>query len=271
MSTVKLSNIITDGDDTKGALNEFMDVISTYLKAEYKADRINQNDYAQVYLGSLDSTLDKALQFALSKDKISAELELLAVQKDIALIEKAKLEQEKDLVAQQLLKLKEETALVKEQTKQVIAKTSDESKLVTAQIKKIDQDVLVGKEQVLKLKQEVVASKETVKQTIAQVAVLGAQETKLAKENLLIVQKTATEKAQISPTGVSTDSVIGKQKALYAAQITGYSNDAKQKAAKIAVDSWSVAKSTSGDSVTVPTSLADDAINSLMAKMVAGL
>lgn len=63
-------------------------------------------------------------------------------------------------------------------------------------------------------------------------------------ENSLLSQKVLTEKAQVTALGVDTDSVVGRQKALFLAQSDGYKRDAEQKAAKLLVDTWSVRKTT---------------------------
>lgn len=70
-----------------------------------------------------------------------------------------------------------------------------------------------------------------------------SQFNKLAAEKTLLENKTATELAQTASNTVS-DSVIGKQKELYAAQIAGFEKDAKVKAAKVATDMWTIARST---------------------------
>ena len=116
MSAINITTLITDAKEENGVMNEMMELVQTYLAAEYRANRIDSNDYAQVYLSSLNGVMDKALQFALNKDKMSAELEILKIQKDIALIEKSKLEQEKLLIAAQVSKVTAETLLIEENT-----------------------------------------------------------------------------------------------------------------------------------------------------------
>ena len=43
--------------------------------------------------------------------------------------------------------------------------------------------------------------------------------------------------------------MVGKQKALYTAQTTGFTRDAEQKAAKLMVDSWNVRRTTDDGTV----------------------
>jgi len=92
-------------------------------------------------------------------------------------------------------------------------------------------------------------------------------ELKTAQEKALLLQKTATEKAQIDGSATGDNSVIGKQKALYAAQTSGFKRDAEQKASKILVDSYSVNK-TVEPGTTLPTALAGIKISEMVTIMV---
>ena len=73
---------------------------------------------------------------------------------------------------------------------------------------------------------------------------ITAQRLKTDQETSLLLQKVATEKAQISSLGVDADSVVGRQKALFVAQTKGFARDAEQKAAKIMVDTWNTRRMT---------------------------
>ena len=84
----------------------------------------------------------------------------------------------------------------------------------------------------------------------AEFDLLKASILKSAEELLLLTQKTATEKAQITALGVDPDSVVGRQKSLYQAQTKGFESDAIQKAAKVYSDVWNVQRTT--DSTVVP-------------------
>ncbi len=85
-----------------------------------------------------------------------------------------------------------------------------------------------------------------------------AQTRKSEQEILLLAQKVATERAQITALGVDEDSVIGKQKALYGAQTDGFKRDAEQKAAKMMIDSWSVRRTTDEATVADGTNMLND-------------
>lgn len=82
---------------------------------------------------------------------------------------------------------------------------------------------------------------------------------KANQETALLTQKVATERAQITNLGVDEDSVLGKQKALYAAQTAGFTRDAEQKAAKVMIDTWNVRRTTDEATVADGTNMLNDA------------
>jgi hypothetical protein len=90
----------------------------------------------------------------------------------------------------------------------------------------------------------------------AEFDLLSEQRLKTAEEKLLITWKTTTEKAQTTNAGVSPDSVIGRQKALYQKQADGFDRDAEQKLLKILVDTWNVRRTSDDGTVA-------DAVNNL--------
>lgn len=104
----------------------------------------------------------------------------------------------------------------------------------------------------------------------AEFDLLQAQTLKSAEELNLLTQKTATEKAQTQSVGVDADSVIGKQKALYAAQTTGFTRDAEQKAAKILADAFAVQRTTD-EALAAPSGLDAGAISAVLGKLRAGI
>lgn len=95
---------------------------------------------------------------------------------------------------------------------------------------------------------------------------------KTIEETGLLQSKNNTEKAQILAVGVDDNSVIGKQKALYAAQTSGFTRDAEQKVAKVMVDSWNVRRTTDEATVADGTNqLNDAAVGRAVSKLLAGV
>jgi hypothetical protein len=137
--------------------------------------------------------------------------------------------------------------------------------------------------QTLKVEAEILLIGQQTANAVVEGTVLTAQKCKLdaefdllksnvlksAQETMLLLWKTNTEKAQTTALGVDDNSVVGKQKALYAAQTTGFTRDAEQKAAKVMVDSWSVRRTTDEATVANGTNKLDDssvgrAVNKLL-------
>ena len=93
----------------------------------------------------------------------------------------------------------------------------------------------------------------------AEYDVLVNTNTKTTQEIALLAQKTATERAQILSLGVDDNSVVGKQKLLYAAQTAGFTRDAEQKAADIMVKTWNTRRMTDEATSANSTNKLDDA------------
>lgn len=106
----------------------------------------------------------------------------------------------------------------------------------------------------------------------AEFDVLVGTVTKTTAETGLLNQKKITEQAQVSGTSVDTNSVIGRQKALYEAQTAGFSRTAEQAAAKLLVDSWSVRRTTDTGTVADGTNMLNDsAVGRAINKVLAGV
>ena len=222
---------ITQGSVTgTGIFDKLMATVAAQLQAEFKADRITQTDYGQVYVSALNNTLGQAIQFLLTKDQAVIQAATLAAQYEKIALEKLQLEYQNE----KLVVEKEVLLLQKDQ--------------LTAQIAQIQQQTLLVQSQILTD----------------------------AGQRALIEQKTVTEVAQTQDTPTSNISagysgVVGKQNALYAAQTTGFTRDAEQKAAKLALDILATQLSTD-DSMTVEnTNMHPAAIGALVQKLATGI
>ena len=110
-----LSNATTAINGT-GNFDKLVQVVTLHLEAQFTAGRITGTDYATVYLGALQSTLDQAVSFTLSMNKANEEATLLEKQQtkvdsDVTLTGKQGL-----LVDAQELQADAQTALVDKQT-----------------------------------------------------------------------------------------------------------------------------------------------------------
>ena len=202
-----------------GVFDVLMRANKAHLEAEYAKGRIKGPEYATVYLGSLESVMNTALQFLLQKDQAELQAQLIAKQIE-------KLDKEIDLVVQQT-----ENAAI-------------EAEVLHAQKCKLQ----------------------------AEFDVLVQGRLKTSAEVALLSQKVQTEKAQTVGAGVDADSVIGRQKALYQAQATGFERDAEQKVAKLMIDSWNVRRTTDEGTVADGTNmLYDPAVGRAVNKLLSGV
>ena len=222
---------ITQGSVTgTGIFDKLMATVAAQLQAEFKADRITQTDYGQVYVSALNNTLGQAIQFLLTKDQATLQAATLAAQYEKIALEKLQLEYQNE----KLLIEKEVLLLQKDQ--------------LTAQIAQIQQQTLLVQSQILTD----------------------------AGQRALIEQKTVTEVAQTQDNPTSNVSagysgVVGKQNALYAAQTTGFTRDAEQKAAKLALDILATQLSTDDSMTVANTNMHPAAIGALVQKLATGI
>ena len=101
-----------------------------------------------------------------------------------------------------------------------------------------------------------------------QITLINSQtQTDQAQRNL-INQKTVTEAAQ---TQDGYAGIVGQQKALYAAQTTGFTRDAEQKAAKLALDILATQLSTDDSMTVANTNMHPAAIGAMVKKLCDGI
>jgi len=245
-----------------GAFDVLAIAVKQHVAGEYTAGRITGDEYAQVYLGALQSTLDRALEFLLQRDKINLELELLEIQKATQLIEQQRAENERDLVAAQILKINAEINLI---DAEVIKSEADKIR-IDAQTGLLEQQTANGV-----IEGKVLAAQEC--KLKAEFDLILKQIIKVVAESGLLEQKKVTELAQTNGAGVDENSVIGKQINLYGAQTDGFKRDAEQKAASILTRSWEVQRTTdeTGVQATESNGLYDPNVGRVIAKLLSGV
>ena len=247
MADITIADLTEAKLSGSGVYDVLMRATKAHLEAEYTSNRISGKDYATVYLGSMESVLQGALQFLLQREKIALEATLLEKQIELAEVEVKKAEAELAILQLNQTKIPAEIALLNAQTGHTKQQTENA---------KIEYTVLQGQ----KCKLD------------AEYDLLLSQVRKTATEVALLTQKVATEKAQTLSTGVDDDSVVGRQKGLYLAQTNGYARDAEQKAAKIMADTWVVRRTTNDTEVASSDNmLYDPAIGRVVNKLLSGV
>ncbi len=264
MSDIEITDV-TDGAEVKlnlAAFDHLMTSVETRLDDQFNKNRINGPQYAEVYLGSVQTVMAQAIQFVLQEQVAQQQAELLEQQILTEVQNTAKAAAEVSLIGQQELvavqqaaKLVADIALVEAETTLTAQKELSEvetTALITANAIKVasETDLLDQKELT------------EVQSTL-----------KVAAETGLLDQKTDTEKAQILDTvnAAAVLGVIGKQKDLYTAQKDGFARDAEQKVLKILIDTWNVQRTTLPENVDPFTGITDSDLTTLTAIAVAGI
>ena len=289
MTPLTINDLTQTTLEGTGVFDVLMRANKAHLEAEFKKDRIKGPEYSTVYLQSLQTVMQTALQFLLQKDRnlleaqlleqqiLIAQQEVLKAQAEVALVNAqiAKMEREDALVAQQILNLQAEILNIPKQGALLDSQKAvqDQQKLNLISEK---ERITAQTEQIVQQTSNAVIEAEVLRgqkcKLDAEFDVLLQSKLKTAAEVTLLGQKTQTEKAQTVAMGVDADSVIGRQKALYAAQATGFERDAEQKVAKLMIDSWNVRRTTDEGTVADGTNmLYDSAVGRAVNKLLAGV
>jgi len=261
LAEIKLSDFTDTTLDGEGVFDTMMRANKAHLVEEYNQTRIKGTEYATVYLGSLQTIADRALDFLLRKDETYLRNQSLQIELERAAIERDKAQDERALIQAQTAKVNAEIELTQEE----VAKVRAEVAALDAQADKTRAEIDVLQGELDKLASEVNRNNAQSELLIQQASnaivegrVLEAQECKLKAEfNLiqeqiekvkaetnLLAQKRVTETAQTNGAQVAENSVLGRQIKLYGKQADGFDRDAEQKAAQLFFNSWNVRRTT---------------------------
>lgn len=80
MAAITLSDLTTGDVTGNGIFDQLMVSVKAHLEEEYTKNRIRGSEYATVYLGAIQSVMDRSLEFLLQKDRVDLETQLLAEQ-----------------------------------------------------------------------------------------------------------------------------------------------------------------------------------------------
>jgi hypothetical protein len=240
MTAITINDLTESKLDGAGVFDKLMIAAKAHLEAEFKKGAIKGPEYAQVYLGQVQPILSTALQFVVASHKSDLEAQLLTQQVELAKAQVLQIEAQTRLVEQQIVQSQMQTDLIEQQKINAV----QEEKNLEAQ------------ECLLK----------------AQYDNTVATTQRVTKETDLMAQKIVTEKAQTTSIGVDADSVIGRQKALFAAQTAGFQRDAEQKAASTLLQTWSTQRMTDeGVSANADNMLNDASLGRVVTKLLQGI
>lgn len=242
---------LTNGDvEGPGVFDALMRGFRAHLQVEFEAGRITGDDYTKAYIALTESAMSQGVAFMLQKDQSFWQAQLIQVQAFSARV---------DL----------ETTKVRLAEAQYAASTQKSNyALVKMQIANADNEYCISKfnlEQLLPTQQ---AGQVTANNTAAYNLsnMLPKQLENLNLQGNMLKEQTEAQRAQTLDTrldGAAVVGVLGKQKALYAQQITSYQRDAELKAARIWSDAW-ITQKTIDEGLVPPATLANDTVNSVL-------
>lgn len=214
-----ITDVTTGVIDGTGVLDKLLTTMTAHLTAQYEKRRITGVEYATLYLGAYQATLQQALALTLAKETQAYEIKNLDWE--------AKLKE-----AQYNLAVKQLEIAAYELTNKIPAEVAG----ITKQNTLLDgQATLQTKEVTLKDLEATLVTAKTAGET--------ANTASTNKQTELYERKRLTEVAQLDGTGILSGSVLDSQRDLLDAQTLGLERDAKQKVAKQMLDVW-VARST---------------------------
>ena len=223
-----------------GLFDELMRTTKAHLQQEFNDNRLVGADYANVYLGNIQSNMSAALQYLLSYEGTNLQNELIAEQVQGAdldnqlrqdqLLTNAK---QRELIDAQIavqtnnaLKIVEETKLVTQQTKNAIAQET----LIIKQVDQATAQIALIEKQAELLNGQIDtehANTNTPTGGLTKVAY-----DKGLSEIAVLDQKLITETAQTTGTPDTVFGLVGQEISLKKAQGDSFLRDAEQKAAK---------------------------------------
>jgi hypothetical protein len=271
--TISITDLISNtlSGEGNGVFDVLINKVNKELEHQFVKGYLKGAEYAQVYVGSLNSVLGQSMQFLLSKDKLNIELQLLELQKEAQKTtnEKLKLEKEILVVQKEVIEIQKIEAGIRNELLNL------EKITVGKQQNLLDKQVLVEDQKRLNMAQEllqITAQKDLILQQKLNLVTEGLkldQEVGLVENNKLIAAQqidvmTQTKIKTISEINllnakVTTEAkqlpMMDKQIELYEAQRVGFGQDAQTKTFKIKADAWAVARSTDPDATPLPPSL----------------
>ena len=245
-----------------GVFDNLMEAVNVHLDAQFNSGRLTGADYATVYLGALQSTIQQSISFVLGEQAADKQAELLDKQ---AATESKKAFDVASTTAVRDTQSVNDTALKAAQTTLTVNQSATELKqalnIISDTVLKEQQKLLATNQTATEANKTIdVASTTSVRnvQSTKDSLIKDATKAKLDSETSVLTQKGITEYAQTQQTSKVApvaDSILGKQATLYGEQAKGFKWNADQKYLKTLLDAWSINVSTNGVAATNITAL----------------
>lgn len=276
MSEILISNVTTVDLNGTGTFDTITQAYAKRLDEQWSESRLRGTEYANVYLGLMNTAMQQAIAFELGKQEAAAQADLIIAQKNKVVKETALLDLEESKLAAELALINAQVTLAGKGVEKIIAEIAlmDRS-LINEELKGlilIEDRLKIIAETARINSEKLGVDQATINAQITATNLLRNQEKTEAETELLRTKK-FTEQAQYADVvnGEPVVGIIGKQKNLYQAQTDGFKRDAEQKLAKIMSDSWVARRSTDEAENPAGTGLTNVEISAVMAKARAGI
>jgi hypothetical protein len=284
MATVKISRL-TNAQKNKpnsgtGIFDELMEQVNNHIEYQFDKGRLTGPDFAQVYLGSIQSTIGESIKFLLQEQESDLRAELLEAQVQTELLNQialraqisaaeAELPLKIEMLEQQILSETSKRETIDAQLTAFKSKAPLETEILEQQIlsetakrKTLDAQLVVLNSKAPledELLERQISNQKS--QTDAIVAKIWADkedhEAKMAMAEELL--QTEDGKQAMQAAQIVTE---GKKQLLMAAQTLGFKSDTKQKVLKQMLDGYAVNLSIAG-TANVPETVLEQSIDQL--------
>jgi len=277
-----------------GIFDKLIEAVNKNIEGQYNLGRIGGPDYANVYLGSMQSVIAESVQYILQEKQVEAQTDLLITQNNEAILDGTS--KRAEIAAQTQLLIDQDSELLLNGTSKRSEITA-QTNLLDSQRTKVDSDTIITKAQSTKdllVKQAQIDLELSNKAKVdyetstvlpkqvdveeRKIAISESQSTKdlLVKSEQIAnitseIDLRATQKSEVVLDGVSKRAVESAQELLVKRQTKGFDDDAYQKLLKQVLDSWSVGFSVSQTAVAVPDAIKVPSIDSVMNKAMSNL
>ena len=281
-SNTAVSNNTVTGN---GIFDKIMETLTKHIQAQFDANRIRSEDYADVYLGALQYALTTATQILLSKDITEQQAFTLESDRIIKEAQNTKdlaLKDAQLVIAENEALTLESDRIIKEaqSAKDLILK---DAQLVIAEKEalKLDKDMLKLDKDILRVDAEIDILVKNLDKADAEIAMLDKNLDKAdaeislaqAQESELLLNGTADRAIKAQQTTLTQKQILVEEtkKLLLERQITGFNDDAKQKILKHCTDTWAVGYSVAKDEHSIPYLVNENTIDSIAKSILTDL
>ena len=191
-----------------GIFDKLIAAVNSNIEGQFNKGRIKGADYANVYLGSIQSVLQQSLQYVLQEKQTEAQVDLTIVQKEEMVLNGASeraLQAAQLAIAQKELLLKEAELTIK--LKELEIRTYEFSEMLPLQKIKLESDVTMTDAQVVGISKENLVKDEQVLMSVFERTVVQPKELEKLQEEVSLTYVTRVGKdKEVASMGL--DSVV---------------------------------------------------------------